>query len=75
MKREFSGWREGLFLYGPVILLGVGVCLAGALWGAAWAGVPVLLVGVAMMLFFRDFPRTITATGNEIVSPADGTVV
>lgn len=75
MKREFSGWREGLFLYGPVILLGAVVCLAAAPWGAAWAGVPVLLAGVAMMLFFRDFPRTITATGNEIVSPADGTVV
>lgn len=28
-----------------------------------------------MLLFFRDFPREITALPNELVSPADGTVV
>lgn len=28
-----------------------------------------------MMLFFRDFPRAITASENEVVSPADGTIV
>ncbi len=51
--------------------------MVGLLWrrGYAWAGIPVLLLGIAMMLFFRDFPRTITAAPNEIVSPADGTVV
>ncbi len=61
--------------YGPVIAVGVVLCLALRPWGYWWAGVPVVLLGLAMMLFFRDFPRTITAGPNEVVSPADGTVV
>ncbi len=61
--------------YGPVIAVGVAMCLALRHWGCGWVGVPVVVAGFAMMLFFRDFPRTITAAPNEIVSPADGTVV
>jgi phosphatidylserine decarboxylase len=61
--------------YGPVIAAGVVLCLALRPWGYGWLGVPVVLAGLAMMLFFRDFPRTITAAPNEVVSPADGTVV
>jgi phosphatidylserine decarboxylase len=40
-----------------------------------WVGVAFLVVGLAVMMFFRDFPRTINAQPNEVVSPADGTVV
>lgn len=72
---EFSGWREGLIFYGPVIVAGLVLGVALRPWGYWWAGVPVVLLGVAMMLFFRDFPRTIAAEANELVSPADGTVV
>ncbi len=61
--------------YGPVIAVGLVLCLALRPWGYWWVGVPVVVVGFAMMLFFRDFPRTITAAPNEVVSPADGTVV
>jgi len=50
---------QGIWFYGPI--LGLGVLL--------------LLAGVSVMLFFRDFPRSITAAPNEVVSPADGTVV
>lgn len=50
---------QGLWYYGPVI----------------GAGLAITLLGVGMMLFFRDFPREITAAPNELVSPADGTVV
>jgi phosphatidylserine decarboxylase len=61
--------------YGPVIAVGVLLCLALRPWGYWWVGVPVVVLGFAMMLFFRDFPRTITAAPNEVSSPADGTVV
>jgi phosphatidylserine decarboxylase len=71
----FNGWKEGLMYYGPVLAIGIVLCLVLRPWGYWWAGIPVVLVGLAMMLFFRDFPRTITATANEVVSPADGTVV
>ena len=67
---EFSGWRCGLPYYGPV--LGVGVLLSFLLPG--WVAGPVLALGVAMALFFRDFPRAVTAAANEVVSPADGTI-
>lgn len=40
-----------------------------------WFAPVVGLLGLAMALFFRDFPRAITAAPNEVVSPADGTVV
>jgi len=70
----FSGWKEGLKFYGPVIL--IGLVLTGALSASAyvWIGVAVLALGVAMLLFFRDFPREITAAAHEVVAPADGTI-
>lgn len=59
MNEPFNAWMQGLWYYGPVI----------------GAGLAITLLGVGMMLFFRDFPREITAAPNEVVSPADGTVV
>ncbi|MBI2435364.1 MAG: phosphatidylserine decarboxylase family protein [Candidatus Hydrogenedentes bacterium] len=75
MNRSFSAWKEGLPYYGPVLALGVMLTVALGFVGAAWVGGLVLLLGVAMMLFFRDFEREITAASQEVVSPADGTVV
>lgn len=75
MRKPFNAWKEGAKYYGPV--LAAGVLLAAALYpyGHGWAGAPVVLAGLAMMLFFRDFPRKITAGPDEVVSPADGRVV
>lgn len=77
MNRTFNGWKEGLPYYGPVIAVGLLLTLvlvpAGSWYFAI--GLFVLLGGICMMLFFRDFEREITAAANEIVSPADGTVV
>lgn len=75
MNKSFNGWREGARFYLPV--LAAGAALTVFLWPAGWqaAGVLVLVIGIAVMLFFRDFPRAITAQDNEIVAPADGTVV
>lgn len=75
MRKRFSGWLEGLKFYGPFFL--VGAALSGYLWsyGYGWVGYPFLVVGFLVMLFFRDFPRTVTAGEREVVSPADGKVV
>lgn len=59
MNEPFNAWMQGVWYYGPV--LGIGVLF--------------LVLGLGMLLFFRDFPREITAQPNEVVSPADGTVV
>ncbi len=75
MNQPFNGWIQGVWFYTPVIL--IGIVLTALLWrtGYGWAGMLVVLLGVGMLLFFRDFPRTIQAAENELVSPADGTVV
>lgn len=41
-------------------------------WWLLW--VPALVLLVAILFFFRDFPRQIPAQPGAIVSPADGTV-
>ena len=75
MNAPFNGWIQGIWYYGPVLLLGLLLTAALSRFGYAWAGLPVVLLGIGMLLFFRDFPRTIQAAPEEIVSPADGTVV
>jgi len=67
--KDFNGWAEGLKFYGPVLLLGLVLGFFVPLLGSV-----VFLAGLAVAAFFRDFPRAITATENELVSPADGTV-
>ena len=59
MNEPFNAWMQGVWFFGP--LMGVGLIF--------------VLSGLAVMMFFRDFPREITAQPNEVVSPADGTVV
>ncbi|MCC6144875.1 MAG: phosphatidylserine decarboxylase family protein [Candidatus Hydrogenedentes bacterium] len=75
MNKPFSGWREGAKFYIPVLVLGIVLLFALMPLGYGWIGVAVVLLGVAMALFFRDFPRNILAASHEIVSPADGTIV
>lgn len=72
MNKPFNGWKEGLPFYGPVLAASV---LLGFFPVIGWGAPFVALLGVCMALFFRDFPRQITAADNEVVSPADGTVV
>ncbi|MBX3178098.1 MAG: phosphatidylserine decarboxylase family protein [Candidatus Hydrogenedentes bacterium] len=72
MNKPFSGWKEGLPFYGSVLLF---AALAWFVLGMAWLATVLGILGVAMALFFRDFPRAITAAPNEVVSPADGKVV
>jgi phosphatidylserine decarboxylase len=72
VNKPFNGWKEGLPFYGPVLAAAV---LLGFFPVIGWFAPIVALLGVCMALFFRDFPRAIIAAPNEVVSPADGTVV
>ena len=77
MTPQFSAWKEGAIQYIPAI---VAACFCYFLvsrgFTVAWAGVAVCgLYGLFALFFFRDPPRDITAKPEEIVSPADGTIV
>lgn len=73
MSKPFNGWAAGLPFYGAVLVLAGLSALVPVL--VPWAPLGLGIVGVCMALFFRDFPREITAAENEVVSPADGKVV
>ena len=53
--------------------------LAGAVLAAAfvsvWLSVPFLLLTALFLFFFRDPDRLVTATGDVVLSPADGRVL
>ena len=76
MNPSFSGWREGIPFYGP--LIGAGALLF-LFVGGSTAGFIVSLVvlgfGLFTLYFFRDPNRPISTKPEDIVSPADGTVV
>lgn len=71
MTRSFSGWREGARFYVPFLAVGV-ACLFLGYPGAGWI---LAIAGLALLGFFRDPPRAVSANPTDIVSPADGTVV
>ncbi|MCC6488045.1 MAG: phosphatidylserine decarboxylase family protein [Candidatus Hydrogenedentes bacterium] len=76
MNTPFSGWKEGLPYYGP--LLGAGAILflfvGSSTMGLSVSAI-VLALGLFTLCFFRDPVRAITRVSGEIVSPADGTIV
>ncbi len=76
MNPPFNAWKEGTPYYGP--LLGAGVLLlllAGGSTAGLVAGSLTLGVGLFTLYFFRDPVRIVTQVPEEIVAPADGTVV
>lgn len=71
MTRSFSGWREGAKFYLPFIVVGIAVIALGY----TVTGTIILLIGLSMLGFFRDPPRSSSSDPRHIVSPADGTIV
>ena len=63
--------REGWpFIAGTV----VAAALVWALAGFAWS-IPLWIVAVFVIQFFRDPPRAVPAQANAVLSPADGRIV
>ena len=63
--------REGW----PYIAVAVAAALiVWALIGLAWS-VPLWLIAIFVIQFFRDPPRTVPAQENAVLSPADGRIV
>ena len=63
--------REGW----PFIALAVGAALAAAVFAGPWWSLPLWLVAVFVVQFFRDPARGFEAAGNAVISPADGRIV
>jgi phosphatidylserine decarboxylase len=63
--------REGWPFILLSVLLAVGV---HGLWGG-WAALPLYVVAVFVIQFFRDPPRAVPADPHAILSPADGRIV
>ena len=75
--QSFSAWKVGAVYYGPAFLLALvflGLAVRGQRW-AWYAFAPCAAFALFSLFFFRDPPRTISAGPNEVVSPADGTVI
>jgi len=74
---SFNAWKEGAIHYLPTLLISlVALYFACKGYRGAWVAVVVFgFYGLSSLFFFRDPPRTVTAQPNDIVSPADGTVV
>jgi phosphatidylserine decarboxylase len=76
VNTPFSGWREGAPFYGPVI--GIGLLLMAFVGGTTLGlivSLAVLALGSFMLYFFRDPQRAISQSPEDIVAPADGTIV
>jgi phosphatidylserine decarboxylase len=63
--------REGWPFIFISVLLALG---AHGLWGG-WAALPLYVVSVFVIQFFRDPPRAVPADPHAILSPADGRIV
>lgn len=63
--------REGWPFIAVIGLLAIGLTL----WLSFWIALPVWVIWVFVVQFFRDPPRTVPANPNAIVSPADGRIL
>lgn len=62
--------REGW----PFLAIALVVALATTAWCATWS-IPVWIIALFMLQFFRDPPREIPQDANLVLSPADGRIV
>lgn len=62
--------REGW----PFLAISLVLAIAATVWCAAWS-IPVWIIALFVLQFFRDPPREIPQTVGAILSPADGRVI
>ncbi len=62
--------REGW----PFLAAGVAAALMAGYW-SAWASIPLWLLALFILQFFRDPPRRVPGDARTVVSPADGRIV
>lgn len=63
--------REGW----PFIALAAGAALATTVLAGPWWSLPLWIVALFVVQFFRDPARSFEAAGNAVISPADGRIV
>jgi phosphatidylserine decarboxylase len=63
--------REGW----PFIVLAVGAAIATTVLAGPWWSLPLWIVALFVVQFFRDPARSFEAAGNAVISPADGRIV
>jgi phosphatidylserine decarboxylase len=71
--KPYSAWIEGMRYFTPLILTGLVLMFLGGIW--VMVGGATFVLGVAVLLFFRDPPRHDSTADNDLVAPADGTIV
>ena len=74
MTPNFSSWKVGAPYYVPLFLIA-----AATQWGVSstaypYAAIPLWLLALFTINFFRDPPRKITTNPDEITCPADGLI-
>jgi phosphatidylserine decarboxylase len=62
--------REGW----PFLAISVFLAIAAAIWCAAWS-IPLWIIALFILQFFRDPPREIPQDAGAVLSPADGRIV
>ena len=62
--------REGW----PFLAISLALAIAATVWCAAWS-IPVWIIALFVLQFFRDPPREIPQTVGAVLSPADGRVI
>ena len=62
--------REGW----PFLAVSLALAVAGTVWCAVWS-IPLWIIALFVLQFFRDPPREIPQDAGAVLSPADGRIV
>ena len=74
MSKPFTSWTIGAPYFVPLFIASIVAQWFACSTGYHYAAIPLWLLALFTLNFFRDPKRTITSNPEEIVSPADGVV-
>lgn len=74
MNPKFNSWKVGAPYYLPLFALSIIVQWGVSSTAYPYATIPLWLLALFTLNFFRDPPRKITTNPDEIISPADGLI-